>query len=116
MLKVLYILATLYAITTGDTLVLHLLLLVSCFILWYKPQRITRTMRLRYNGGRHTTGEWLLLKFYYGNRCAACGMRNRKLTKDHIIPVSKGGKDDISNIQPLCVSCNSKKGTKHVYY
>lgn len=78
--------------------------------------KLSRIQRLRRNGGKHTTSEWLLLQFYYGNRCAACGKRTSKLTRDHIVPVSKGGKDSISNIQPLCQRCNSKKSTKIVRY
>lgn len=32
------------------------------------------------------------------------------LTKDHIIPKSKGGKDVLSNYQTMCAPCNQKKG------
>ena len=31
------------------------------------------------------------------------------LTKDHIIPLSLGGKDVIENYQPMCMRCNVKK-------
>ena len=32
------------------------------------------------------------------------------LTVDHIVPKSKGGKDDLDNLQPMCCMCNWKKG------
>ena len=34
------------------------------------------------------------------------------LTKDHIIPRSKGGKNHVSNYNPMCHKCNQKKGNK----
>lgn len=87
-------------------------LVFGMVLLYAQPQKLTRYQRMRRNGGKHTELEWRMLKYYYGNRCAICGMRNAKLTKDHIVPVSKGGSDNISNIQPACQSCNSKKGAK----
>ena len=35
--------------------------------------------------------------------------KERLLTRDHIYPISKGGKGDITNIQPMCSVCNAKK-------
>jgi hypothetical protein len=34
------------------------------------------------------------------------------ITKDHIIPKSKGGKNHLSNYQTMCINCNVKKGNK----
>ena len=70
-----------------------------------------RDRRLRQNGGKHSKEEWLILLESYGYKCAICGSEE-EITKDHIVPVSKGGGDSISNIQPLCWSCNKKKGNK----
>ncbi len=43
--------------------------------------------------------------------CRMCGVR-RHLRVDHIIPESKGGPTELDNLQTLCRTCNSKKGTQ----
>ena len=49
----------------------------------------------------------------YNFQCVKCGMSDiKKLTIDHVYPVSKGGTDDYNNLQILCKSCNSRKGAK----
>jgi len=47
----------------------------------------------------------------FGNRCNHCGSSS-ELTVDHIKPVLLGGSNDISNLQILCRSCNSRKGAR----
>ena len=34
------------------------------------------------------------------------------ITKDHILPRSKGGENKLSNYQPMCFRCNQKKADK----
>lgn len=63
--------------------------------------------------GEHSLLEWNRLCELFGNKCLSCGLKV-KLTKDHIVPLSKGGTDYIENIQPLCISCNSKKGNREI--
>ena len=57
---------------------------------------------------------------FYG-KCAElgwhCQICEKELTRetttiDHVIPVNKGGTNDIENLQPLCISCNCKKRTR----
>lgn len=45
-------------------------------------------------------------------RCELCGIsaEEKSLEVDHIHPKSLGGKDDLSNYQALCYSCNASKG------
>lgn len=43
-------------------------------------------------------------------RCCQCGKKSNKLEIDHIIPIAKGGKSTLDNLQTLCHECNIKKG------
>lgn len=52
--------------------------------------------------------QWLVFLAQNGNKCLCCGS-DYKITKDHVIPLSKGGSSGLENIQPLCVKCNSKE-------
>lgn len=51
-----------------------------------------------------------------GFRCQICGRTAQdgvKLHVDHIIPVSKGGKSEMSNLRTLCSDCNMGKKDKY---
>ena len=78
--------------------------------------------------GTHTTEELLDLKAKYGFHCLRCGKHESELQsgptnhgvleEDHVIPLSKGGANWISNIQPLCHDCNGPgyKGAQIIDY
>ena len=70
----------------------------------------TRSERLRIarDKGTHTSEEWNEMKEFFGE-CVICGSTDR-IVKDHITPIYQGGSDSITNLQPLCKSCSSRKG------
>jgi 5-methylcytosine-specific restriction endonuclease McrA len=53
--------------------------------------------------------DWIRLCRRYDYLCAYCGAKPKKLTVDHIIPLSKGGRDAIGNVLPACSRCNNMK-------
>lgn len=65
----------------------------------------------------NTIAKSVRLKVYRqsGNRCLKCKTREN-LTIDHVIPLSKGGTYNISNLQCLCQACNLDKGEEIVDY
>lgn len=73
-----------------------------------------RRTRERGNGGSFTAAEWEALVVQYGRRCLMCGKQEPeiKLTIDHVIPIAQGGSNNVSNLQPLCSTCNKRKGAK----
>lgn len=44
----------------------------------------------------------------YGGRCCYC--RRRADTIDHVVPLSRGGSNDVANMRPCCRGCNAAKG------
>lgn len=54
--------------------------------------------------------EWQRLVKRYGGCCAYCGTRSDALHRDHVVPLSRGGRHAPANILPACQSCNSSKG------
>jgi len=69
----------------------------------------------RGNGGTYSLDDWRDMCDLAGGRCLMCG-KDAPLTVDHVLPVSKGGRSNIANLQPLCQSCNAKKGATHKDY
>ncbi len=47
-----------------------------------------------------------------GFKCVTCGVQ-KNLTLDHIKPEILGGPSTIENLQTMCKSCNSSKGTEY---
>jgi len=65
-------------------------------------------------GGSHTAKQIRDLLQQQRFCCAACRVSIRHgYHADHIMPLSRGGTNDIRNIQLLCQPCNQRKFAKH---
>mgnify|MGYP000243421525 FL=1 len=58
-----------------------------------------------------TSKDWQRLVDRYRGCCAYCDSKE-KLTMEHIVPISRGGRHSIGNLLPVCMSCNTRKNAK----
>jgi len=49
-----------------------------------------------------------------GKFCGYCKKKCKKLTIDHIVPISKGGLSNRNNLMLACSECNTAKANKEI--
>jgi 5-methylcytosine-specific restriction endonuclease McrA len=78
--------------------------------------RLVRYVHVPYRFRRQVTNTFLFARDDY--TCQYCGRRRNELkgrqflTRDHIIPVSRGGENRWDNVVTSCSSCNHRKGDR----
>ncbi|MEH7482456.1 HNH endonuclease [Neobacillus drentensis] len=82
--------------------------------LGYYPPTETVEILWRYYTNRLTRkrSKSLVLSFAetVEKKCMHCGSIEGPFHIDHIVPLAKGGRDEVENLQCLCSICNQKKG------
>ena len=71
----------------------------------------SRVRRLAVERFLVSESDWLQLCRRFGERCAYCG-DVAKLTIDHVVPITRGGRHSIGNLLPACRSCNASKNNR----
>lgn len=72
-----------------------------------------RRARMLAAEGKHTVAEIEALLLAQNGKCVYCGIAlGSRFCADHIMPLSRGGSNWITNIQLTCRSCNSRKHAK----
>ncbi|MBT8370625.1 MAG: HNH endonuclease [Desulfobacterales bacterium] len=70
--------------------------------------RLIKLIRTIYRSSVSFTKRNVLVRDRF--ECAYCGTRRERLSIDHIIPKSRGGKTNFENCVAACKVCNLKKG------
>jgi len=78
--------------------------------------RLTRFVHVPRRFRRHVTNTFLFARDQY--KCQYCGRHvtefkpREALTRDHLIPLSRGGTNDWTNVITACSPCNTRKGNR----
>jgi len=78
--------------------------------------RLTRFVHVPRRFRRHVTNTFLFARDEY--RCQYCGRHmtefrpRESLTRDHLVPLSRGGTNEWSNVITACSPCNTRKGNR----
>ena len=76
--------------------------------------RLTKFIHVPRRFRRQVTNTFLFARDHY--RCQYCGRHvlelkpREALTRDHLLPLSRGGTNEWSNVVTACSPCNTKKG------
>ncbi len=76
--------------------------------------RLVRYVHVPRRFRRHVTNTFLFARDHYS--CQYCGRHRRELghreflTRDHLIPICRGGDNTWANVITACTRCNHKKG------
>ena len=76
--------------------------------------RLTRFVHVPRRFRRQVTNTFLFARDRY--RCQYCGRHSAELkprealTRDHLIPISRGGTNEWNNVVTACSTCNARKG------
>jgi 5-methylcytosine-specific restriction endonuclease McrA len=76
--------------------------------------RLVRFVHVPRRFRRQVTNTFLFARDDY--RCQFCGRRSIELrpreclTRDHLVPMSRGGTNDWTNVVTACSACNTRKG------
>lgn len=73
-----------------------------------------RAARLKARGVElgHTEAEWAKRFEEYKGCCAYCGVKPLRIVREHVITLTKGGTDEITNVVPACARCNVRKSDR----
>ncbi len=78
--------------------------------------RLRRFVHVPRKFRRQVTNTFLFARDDY--QCQFCGRRQFELrtreylTRDHLVPISRGGRNDWHNVMTACSSCNTRKGNR----
>jgi 5-methylcytosine-specific restriction endonuclease McrA len=78
--------------------------------------RLVRFVHVPRKFRRQVTNTFLFARDHY--TCQFCGRAERQLgfreslTRDHIVPLSRGGTNDWTNVVTACSTCNTRKGNR----
>lgn len=78
--------------------------------------RLVRYIHVPRKFRRQVTNTFLFARDHY--RCVYCGrhraeLRTREfLTRDHVLPISRGGDNSWENVVTACSPCNNRKGNR----
>lgn len=97
----------------GHEIFYFILKSVDSSMVRYVDERETVRKRIRNKATAYTSKknvrDWVFTT--YGETCINCDSKDN-IQLDHVVPISRGGKNTLCNLQPLCKKCNTSKGAK----